>query len=103
MRCSTLPQPDVSRSPRGVVRRYDVRQGKLTEEPCIVLDEWLWHVEELEARIARFDERLLSELANERNALALLQTLSSANIIGTTMLLIEIGDNMSVFGIPQTV
>jgi len=67
----------------------------------------LRHIEELEARIARFDARLLAELASEHNlaelasehnALALLQTLPGVDLIGAAMLLVEIGSDMSVFG-----
>jgi transposase len=63
---------------------HDALQGELTASHVFVLDELLRHIEELEARIARFDARLLAELASEHNALA--------------MLLVEIGSDMSVFG-----
>ncbi|MEF8715766.1 MAG: hypothetical protein V5B39_19900, partial [Accumulibacter sp.] len=42
--------------------------------------ELLRPIEEREARIARFDARLLSELASEKNALALLQTLPGVDV-----------------------
>ncbi|MDB5967568.1 MAG: family transposase, partial [Hydrocarboniphaga sp.] len=73
-------------------------QGDLTESHCFVLRELIAHVEELEARIARFDTRLLEGLEHERNALALLQTLPGVDRIGAAMLLVEIGSDMSVFG-----
>lgn len=46
---------------------FDVLQGELTPSHCFVLDEVMRHVEEIEARIALFDVRLLDGLANERN------------------------------------
>jgi transposase len=80
---------------------HDALQGELTASHVFVLDELLRHIEELEARIARFDARLLSELASEKNALALLQTLPGVDVIGAAMLLVEIGSDMSVFGTPD--
>ncbi len=59
------------------------------------------HIGEIEARIARFDARLLSGLESERNTLALLQTLPGVDLIGATMLLVEIGADMDVFGSPD--
>ena len=52
------------------------------------------HIEEIEARIARFDTRLLAELESERDALALLQTIPGVDLIGAAMLLVEIGTDM---------
>jgi len=80
---------------------HDALQGELTASHLFVLDELLRHIEELEARIARFDARLLHELAGEHNALALLQTLPGVDTIGAAMLLVEIGSDMSVFGNPD--
>ena len=56
------------------------------------------HIEEIEARITRFDTRLLAELDSERNTLALLQTIPGVDLIGAAMLLIEIGTDMDAFG-----
>jgi len=72
--------------------------GIYWKSPHAALDELLRHIEELEARIARFDARLLDELASEHNALALLQTLQGVDTVGAAMLLVEIGSDMSVFG-----
>ncbi|EXI63598.1 MAG: Transposase IS116/IS110/IS902 family protein [Candidatus Accumulibacter adjunctus] len=80
---------------------HDALQGDLTASHVFVLDELLRHIEELEARIARFDARLLDELASEHNALALLQTVPGVDTIGAAMLLVEIGSDMSVFGRPD--
>ena len=77
---------------------FDALQGDLTGSHRFVLDELMRHIEEIEARIVRFDTRLLSELESERNALALLQTIPGVDLIGAAMLLIEIGTDMDVFG-----
>ena len=77
---------------------FDALQGELTASHRFVLDELMHHVEEIEARIARFDARLLEGLHDERNALALLQTLPGVDLIGAAMLLVEIGTDMDAFG-----
>jgi transposase len=77
---------------------FDALQGELTASHCFVLDELMRHIEEIEARIARFDARLLEGLAGERSVLALLQTLPGVDLIGAAMLLVEIGGDMDAFG-----
>ena len=77
---------------------FDALQDDLTDSHRFVLGELLRHVEEIEARIARFDARLLTELKDARNALALLQTLPGVDLIGAAMLLVEIGTDMTAFG-----
>jgi transposase len=77
---------------------FDALQGDLTASHLFVLDELMRHIEEIEARIARFDARLLGELESERNFLALLQTIPGVDLIGAAMLLIEIGTDMDAFG-----
>jgi len=77
---------------------FDVLQGDLTASHRFVLDELMRHIEEIEARIARFDTRLLAELESERDALALLQTIPGVDLIGAAMLLVEIGTDMESFG-----
>lgn len=77
---------------------FDALQGELTDSHRFVLDELMRHIEEIEARIARFDIRLLEGLAGEQNALALLQTLPGVDRIGAAMLLVEIGADMKAFG-----
>lgn len=77
---------------------FDALQGELTASHRFVLDELMRHIEEIEARIARFDSRLLGELESERNALALLQTIPGVDLIGAAMLLVEIGTDMDAFG-----
>jgi transposase len=77
---------------------FDALQGDLSASHCFALDELMRHIEEIEARIARFDSRLLGELQTERNTLELLQTLPGVDLIGAAMLLVEIGSDMEVFG-----
>jgi len=77
---------------------FDALQGELTDSHRFVLDELMRHIEEIEARIARFDARLLDGLKGERNTLALLQTLPGVDLIGAAMLLVEIGSDMEAFG-----
>lgn len=77
---------------------FDALQGELTESHYFVLDELMQHIEEIEARIARFDTKLLDGLEDERNTLALLQTLPGVDLIGAAMLLVEIGTDMGTFG-----
>jgi transposase len=77
---------------------FDALQGELTDSHRFVLDELMRHIEEIEARIARFDARLLDGLKGERNTLALLQTLPGVDLIGAAMLLVEIGTDMDAFG-----
>lgn len=77
---------------------FDAVQGELTPSHRFVLDELMRHIEEMDARIARFDARLLEGLADERNVLALLQTLPGVDLIGAAMLLVEIGADMAAFG-----
>lgn len=77
---------------------FDALQGELTKSHYFVLDELMQHIEEIEARIARFDTKLLDGLEDERNTLALLQTLPGVDLIGAAMLLVEIGTDMGTFG-----
>jgi len=77
---------------------FDALHGELTASHRFVLDELLRHIEEIEARIARFDARLLDALHEERNTLALLQTLPGVDLIGAAMLLVEIGTDMDASG-----
>jgi transposase len=79
----------------------DALQGDLTESHRFVLGELIEQIESIEARIARFDARLLTALQPQHNILALLQTLPGIDLIGAAMLLVEIGPDMRVFGSPE--
>jgi len=79
----------------------DALQGNLTWSHCFVLEELLEGIERTEARIARFEERLLKTLQPMRDVLALLQTLPGVDLIGAAMLVVEIGTDMNAFGRPE--
>ncbi len=68
---------------------FDALQGEITDNHRFVLAELMQHIEEIEARIARFDARLLEGLAAEQGALILLQTLPGVDLIGAAMLLVD--------------
>lgn len=76
---------------------------EITAAHRFVLTEIMAHIEELEARIARFDAELLRSLvgAGYEVPLRLLQTLPGIDLIGAAMLVVEIGSDMSVFGSAQ--
>lgn len=63
-----------------------------------VLSEVMAHIEELEARMRRFDQFLLTELSAWEPQLVLLQTIPGIDRIGAAMLLVEIGPDMTSFG-----
>lgn len=79
----------------------DALQGDVTDTHRFVLGELMQHIEDLEARIARFDARLLEGLKDERDILGLLQTMPGIDLIGAAMLLVEIGSDMNAFGHPD--
>lgn len=79
----------------------DALDGDLTATHRFVLQEILQHIRELEARIARFDAQLLSELEPYRWALDLLQTIPGIDAVGAAMLIVEIGVDMDCFATPQ--
>lgn len=80
---------------------FDALQGDLTPSHLFVLSELMQHIEDIEARIARFDTRLLSEMQEQRPMLALLQTMPGIDMMGAAMLLVEIGTDMGAFGHPD--
>ncbi|HSX65706.1 MAG TPA: IS110 family transposase [Pseudoxanthomonas sp.] len=80
---------------------FDAVQGDLTDEHLFVLAETMRHIEEMEARINRFDSYLLDSLRSEHNTLQLLQTIPGVDLIGAAMLLVEIGSDMDAFGSPD--
>ena len=80
---------------------FDALQGDLTPSHRFVLGELMQHIEEIEARIGRFDYQLLAGMTEYRTALALLQTIPGIDQIGAAMLLVEIGSDMAAFGSPD--
>lgn len=79
----------------------DALQGDVTDTHRFILGELMQHIEEIEARIARFDARLLAGLESEHSTLKLLQTMPGGDLIGAAMLLVEIGSDMDAFGHPD--
>jgi len=73
---------------------------ELTAAHRFVLTEIMAHIEDLEARMDRFDKELLRSLvdAGYEKPLCVLQTLPGIDLIGAAMLLVELGADMSVFG-----
>ena len=63
-----------------------------------VLAETLSHIEELEARMQRFERQLLNGLTPWQSLLVLLQTVPGIDQIGAALLLVEIGTKMAAFG-----
>lgn len=86
------------RAPREQI--LDALDGELSASHRFVLSELLDHIEQIEARLARFDQALLAGLEAEREVLTLLQTLPGVDRIGAAMLLVEIGTDMSAFASP---
>lgn len=80
---------------------FDALQGELTNGHRFVLHELMQHIEEIEARITRFENQLLAGMSAYRQPLALLQTLPGIDLIGAAMLLVEIGSDMDAFGSPD--
>ncbi len=80
---------------------FDALQGDITPSHRFVLHELMQHIEHIEQRVARFDDRLLSELQDQGAVLALLQTLPGVDRIGAAMLIVEIGTDMDAFGSPD--
>jgi transposase len=80
-----------------------VQADELTAAHRFCLSEIMAHIEELEARRDRFDAELLRSLslAGYEPALRLLQTMPGIDLMGAAMLIVEIGDDMSVFGSAQ--
>lgn len=70
----------------------------LSEQHRFVLSEIMAHIEELEARMSRFEQQLLTGLAACEPQLVLLQTIPGIDRVGAAMLLVEIGVDMSAFG-----
>jgi transposase len=74
---------------------FDAVQGELTDSHRFVLDEIMQHIEEIEARITRFEARLLGGLKPEHNALALLQTVPGIDLVGAA------SSDMTSFGVDR--
>lgn len=71
---------------------------ELSDPHLFVLAETMAHIEELEARMARFERALLEGLSAWQPQMVLLQTLPGIDRMGAAMLLVEIGADMQSFG-----
>jgi transposase len=73
--------------------------GEISAEHAFVLRSIVRHIDMLEQSVAEYDAYLIAGLdqPEERNALALLQTLPGIDLMGAAMLLVEIGTNMTLF------
>ena len=71
---------------------------ELTATHLFVLRELMDHIEDLEARIQRFERQLLAGVAPWERQLILLQTIPGIDTIGAAMLLVEISSDMDSFG-----
>ena len=80
---------------------FDALDGDLSDTHRFVLREILAHIEELEARIHRFQQQLLAALQPHQSLLQALQTIPGLDAIGAAMLLVEIGTDMEAFGSPE--
>ena len=82
--------------------RQELFEALQTEElsPAhrFVLAETVSHIEELEARMRRFEGQLLNGLAPWQSLLVLLQTVPGIDQIGAALLLVEVGTEMAAFG-----
>lgn len=78
---------------------FDALQPEELSGPHLfVLNEVMAHIEELEARMARFDQVLIQGLSSWHPQLILLQTIPGIDLMGAAMLLVEIGADMTTFG-----
>lgn len=77
----------------------DALDGEISAEHTFVLSTILAHIDFLHNSIRTFDAHLIAGLdqPEEKNALALLQTMPGIDLIGAAMLLVEIGTNMALF------
>ena len=71
---------------------------ELSDAHLFALTEIMAHIEELEARMGRFEQALLKGLSAWQPQLTLLQTVPGIDTMGAAMLLVEIGVEMQSFG-----
>lgn len=71
---------------------------ELSSAHLFVLTEIMAHIEELEARMGRFEQALLQGLSAWQPQLRLLQTIPGIDQMGAAMLLVEISTDMDSFG-----
>lgn len=71
---------------------------ELSSAHLFVLGEIMAHIEDLEARMGRFEQMLLQGLSAWQPQLKLLQTIPGIDQMGAAMLLVEISADMDSFG-----
>ena len=71
---------------------------ELSSAHLFVLAEIMAHIEELEARMGRFEQTLLQGLSAWQPQLTLLQTIPGIDQMGAAMLLVEISADIDSFG-----
>jgi len=71
---------------------------ELSAAHLFVLGEIMTHIEDLEARMGRFEQMLLQGLSAWQPQLTLLQTIPGIDQMGAAMLLVEISTDMDSFG-----
>ncbi|MFZ3124009.1 MAG: IS110 family transposase [Acidovorax sp.] len=74
---------------------------ELSSAHLFVLTEIMAHIEEIEARMGRFEQALLQGLSAWQPQLTLLQTIPGIDQMGAAMLLVEISTDMDSFGSAQ--
>ena len=76
----------------------DALEGDISENHRFVLLKTIKHIEYLEKSLNEFRAQLLQQLKPHQAALEIMQTIPGLDINGAAMLLVEIGDDMDVFG-----
>lgn len=79
----------------------DALEGDLSEEHRLVLRHLLAHIDYVEGQIGQLHGALIAGLAPQQGLLHALQTIPGLDERAAAMLLVEIGDDMDVFGSPE--
>ena len=72
--------------------------GELSARHLLLLQDLQGHIRQLETRIGELDDYLIAAMEPYRWAWELLQTIPGIDAIAATMILVEIGDDMTRFG-----
>jgi transposase len=76
-------------------------QGELSEDHLFIARMIRHHIDALETQLADLEQRLLEGLKPQEAALQLLLTIPGIDRVSAARLLVEIGDDMAVFGRPD--
>src|ERR687894_1238298 len=76
-------------------------QGELSEEHLFIASMIRRHIDVLETQLAALERHLLEGLKPQEAALQLLLTIPGIDRVAAARLLVEIGDDMAVFGRPD--